>query len=113
MPASHIASTRDNQDIAALLVRVRDLHHAAQQAGCNALHQALDAGDALIRIQQQVTGCPWKKWLAANCSIPVRTALLYVRLAKHRGEIEAQLEELSIRGALRLITKPKRDKVAG
>jgi hypothetical protein len=66
----------------------------------------MDAGDALIQIQKQVSS-PWKAWLAANCSIPVRTAQLYTQLAQHRGEVEAQLDTLSIRGALRLITKPK------
>jgi len=98
--------THDQERIEVLLIRVRDLHQAAQQAGCNALHHALDAGDALIRIQKQVSG-PWKKWLAANCSVGVRMALLYVQLAQHRKEIESHLGELSIRGALRLITKPK------
>jgi hypothetical protein len=94
------------EPVATLLIRVRDLHRAAEQAGCNALHHALDAGDALIQVQKQVTG-PWKEWLAANCSVPTRTALLYVQLAKHREKIEMHLGELSIRGALRLITKPK------
>src|SRR5262245_11198532 len=92
--------------VATLLIRIRDLHDAAQKAGCNALHHALDAGDALLQVQKQVTDS-WKKWLATNCSVPVRTAELYMQLARHRNEIETHLEDLSIRGALRLITKPK------
>jgi hypothetical protein len=113
MPASHIAPTGKNQ-VAVLLIRVRDLHQAVQEAGCNMLHQAMAAGDVLIQIQDQVTGCPWKAWLAANCSVPVRTALLYMRLARHRAEIEAHPDEVSIRSALRLIAKPKpHDTAAG
>jgi hypothetical protein len=106
---SDISATSDNQEprLEVLLIRVRDLHCAAQQAGCNALHQAMNAGDTLIQIQKQVAGSPWKKWLAANCSVPVRTAMLYIQLAQHRKEIESHLGELSIRGALRLISKAK------
>jgi hypothetical protein len=100
------AHNQEQERVSVLLIRVRDLHHAAQQAGCNALHHAFDAGDALIKLQKQVKD-PWKKWLAVNCSVPVRTAMLYVQLAHHRKEIEEHLGELSIRGALRLISKAK------
>jgi hypothetical protein len=88
--------------------RIRESRQAAQQAGAAVLHHSLDAGDALNAAQARVsTG--WKRWLKNNCFLSVRTALVYQQLARHRDEIEAaigQAGELSMRAALRLITKP-------
>ena len=88
--------------------RIRTALQISRQDRCNALHRDLDAGDALIVAQRRVsTG--WKKWLRKNCFISVRTAMLYMRLARHREEIEAEIEragELSLRAAIRLIAEP-------
>lgn len=102
----NVVAANQQASLAQLVECIRAAHHAAQQAGCNALHHALDAGEALIAAREQVpTG--WKRWLADNCAMPLRTAMLYVQLAKHRKKIEAYLDGLSLRGALRLIAKPK------
>jgi hypothetical protein len=90
-----------------LAERIRAALEAAWQDRCNALHRALDIGDALIEAQDRVS-CGWKKWLADNVSLSVRTALLYTRLARHRDEVERQIGEigeLSLRAAVRLISK--------
>jgi hypothetical protein len=91
--------------------RIRESRKAAQKAGVTALHHILDAGDALNAAQAQVsTG--WKRWLRDNCSLSVRTALLYQQLANHREEIEAEISqagELSLRSARRLISKSKQE----
>ena len=88
--------------------RIRTALQISRQDRCNALHRDLDAGDTLIEAQRRVsTG--WKKWLRKNCFISVRTAMLYMRLARHREEIEAEIEragELSLRAAIRLIAEP-------
>jgi hypothetical protein len=91
-----------------LALRVRTALRAAQQSRCNALHQDLAVGDALIEAQARVSS-NWKQWLRENCFLSVRTALLYQRLARHRAEIEAEIErvgELSLRAAVRLIAEP-------
>jgi hypothetical protein len=89
--------------------RIRESRRAAQEAGAALLHHSLDAGDALNEAQKRVsTG--WKNWLRQNCFLSVRSALVYQQLAKHRAEIEAliaQVGELSLRGALRLISAPR------
>jgi hypothetical protein len=81
----------------------------ARRERCNALHHDLAVGDALLEAQARVsTG--WKRWLRENCFLSVRTALLYQQLARHRAEIEAEIErvgELSLRAAVRLLAKPK------
>ena len=80
----------------------------ARRERCNALHHDLDIGDALLEPQARVSS-GWKRWLRENCFLSVRTALLYQRLARHRAEIEAEIErvgELSLRAAVRLLTTP-------
>jgi hypothetical protein len=69
------------------------------------------AGDALNLAQanQHKTNLTWKRWLRENCLISVRTAFVRQQLARHRGEIEAEVQRVgdyfSIRAALRTITK--------
>lgn len=102
-----------NTTLEALAKRVRTLIQASRVDRCNALHHDLDAGDALNTAQGQVSSS-WKKWLRANCFLSVRTAMLYQQLARHREEIEAEIDqvgELSLRAAIRLIAKPKVDAV--
>jgi hypothetical protein len=89
---------------------IRDEIRSAQAAWCNALHHAMNAGDALIAVQPKVTehGINWKKWLRENCLVADRTALLYMQLARHRDQIEAERQhnfELSLRAARKLISK--------
>ena len=81
----------------------------------NALRAALDIGDALVAARELVvakTESPgaWGRWLRANCFLSVRTAQLYIQLANHRTEIEAEIQrvaDLSLRAARRLIAPPK------
>jgi hypothetical protein len=82
----------------------------AKQAMCNALHIALDLGDALIAAQSQVPAGQWECWLKDNCPRPRRSAYFYMQVAHHRPEIEVAREKnpkLSLRAAGRLIAKPK------
>src|SRR5262245_45619571 len=65
----------------------------ARRERCNALHRDLDIGDALLEAQARVSS-GWKRWLRENCFLSVRTALLYQRLARHRTEIEAEIERV-------------------
>jgi hypothetical protein len=49
----------------------------------------------------------WGKWLRDDCELSRSTALLYMRLANHQGDIDAarvQLPDLSLRAARRLLT---------
>ncbi len=97
-------------DLAAI---VRHELQQARQAWSNALDHAMKAGDALIAVQPKVAarGINWKKWLRDNCFVAPSTAELYMQLARHRDQIEAELKrnvELSLRAARRLISA-KRD----
>jgi hypothetical protein len=88
--------------------RVRSEVQAVRSAGAALLHHAMAAGDALIESQKRVTQ-NWKYWLKENCLLSVRTAMVYVQLARHRAKIEPEIERnshLSLRAALKLIAAP-------
>jgi hypothetical protein len=83
----------------------------------NALRRDLDIGDALIAAQKHILSevpsplreAQWGAWLHVNFSLSERTAQLYMQLARHRAKVEAEIEQmgdLSLRAALRLISKP-------
>jgi DUF3102 family protein len=75
----------------------------------NALDIALAIGERLNIAKEQVGNGKWGKWLCDDCEITSRsTALLYMRIANHKGEIDAArvlLPDLSLRAARRLLTK--------
>jgi hypothetical protein len=98
------------QDLDDLARRVRDAIEAANSAFRNALRKALDAGAALLEAQAQVPASEWQRWLKDNCFLSMRTAELYMQLARNRETIEAELSRvpgLSLRAARRLISTPK------
>jgi len=97
------------QELAEFAQRIRSALQASRADRCNALHHDLEVGEALIEAQDHVT-TGWKSWLGENCPLSVRTGMLYMQLARHRAEIEAEIErvgELSLRAAVRLVTKKK------
>ena len=73
---------------------VRDEIEQAQISWRNALRHARAAGDALNAVQPKVAarGLNWKKWLRENCLVSDRTAQLYQQLARHRDDIESELQ---------------------
>jgi hypothetical protein len=74
------------------------------------LRIALDVGDAFNQAKKQVPDKKWGKWLRYNCFLSIRMAQLYMQLADHRDEIEAEIarfDTLSIRQARKLIARSK------
>ena len=104
----HTTESSSVNTIDELATTIRNAHKAAQLAWSNALDHVLDAGDALIKAQTRVSS-NWKRWVKDNCFLSVSTAMLYMQLARHRAEIEAEISrvgELSLRAAVRLVSKP-------
>jgi hypothetical protein len=100
------------QPLEELVARVRRAHKVVETAWANALAAALDAGDAVLALQQELQGrgIGWQAWFREWGYLPLSTAKLYAQLAVHRDEIEtarAQVPELSLRAARRLISKPQ------
>jgi hypothetical protein len=94
-----------------LAAEARDEIRLGDEAGATMLHHYMAAGDAIEKALQRVSGNK-KVWLRENGFV-VRTAFLYVRLARHREQIEAEMSrlstKLSLRAAQKLIgsSKPK------
>jgi hypothetical protein len=88
---------------------IRDGMHAFWLTMSNALDIALAIGERLNIAKEQVGNGKWGKWLCDDCEITSRsTALLYMRIANHKSEIDAArvlLPDLSLRAARRLLTK--------
>jgi hypothetical protein len=102
---SHIRNFLRDKTLDELATLVREKLEACQKAARLTLASALDAGDALIEALSRISS-DRQKWLRQNCFLSLSTAKLYVQLAQHREEIEAEIDragELSIRAARRLI----------
>src|SRR6516162_4695362 len=82
------------------------------------LEHAIKAGELLNIAKENIKaeGKKWSEWLEENCpDIPQRTVHLYRQLATHKDHFKNWQrvakpvnEELSLRGALKLIPKKKR-----
>ena len=95
---------------AAWAAEICALQQKIETAVQSALTHALDAGDILLKAKADAGHKGWASFLEAG-RIKDRTAQVYMQLAKARSVIEAadpqSSADLSIAGALRLITKPR------
>jgi hypothetical protein len=83
--------TEDDEKLSALAKNIRTEHAAAQTAMCLSVAHAFNCGAALIQAKAAVPSGMWFRWLWINCKLSKRTALRYIRIAKHRVEIDDQL----------------------
>src|SRR5262249_32853312 len=94
-------------DLDALARAVRDHLQASVTAAQNFLEHALAAGDVLIRAKEQVKHGDWLPWLK-SCDLSADTAERYMKLARHRAELNsARVRNLSLSAALKLVAKKK------
>jgi len=95
--------------LADLAARIKVEHEATAAALKRGAEHAMAAGNLLIEAKAQLPYGRWLPWLKANCAVSERTARLYMRLARNRSEIENGngVADLSLRGALALITLPR------
>jgi hypothetical protein len=98
-----------NQGLDELAAQIRAALQASESGMCNALHNAMDAGDALIVAKSRIPKGDWRRWLESNCSpLSTRGALLYMQLARSRDDIEVEIRHigyLSLRAARQFIMK--------
>ena len=103
-----------SNSLAVLAARIREEHDAAEAAKGAAvvaarkgIEHALAAGELLLEAKAQVPHGQWLPWLGENCpTISERMARYYMRLARNRLELEAQIgnvSDLSLREAVRLL----------
>ena len=111
MPAAHNASplTEQAQDrLAELTAAAQQEHLAVGHALGNALRHAMAAGDALLAARELVPAGQWQAYRRKHTDISERSAQVYVRVAKHRADLEAQSSAgpLSIAAALEFLKEP-------
>jgi hypothetical protein len=102
---------------AELAVQINDAYAKSVEAYSAALAHAIDCGEMLRAAKKLVGHGGWLAWLKVHCpEIPERTATLYMKLAKNAPKLEEAAKEngntvadLSIRGAIRVLTEPKAD----
>jgi hypothetical protein len=112
---------RQADDLAKLAQTVRECQETIDRAHENmrlhggvAIDSAIAAGDALHAAKKKLAHGKFLPWLKKHCGLSEREAQRYMRLAKNRERIEAEIDanptrvtHLSLRSALRLISPPK------
>jgi Protein of unknown function (DUF3102) len=95
--------------LADLAARIRAEHEASAVAMKRGLEHAINAGRLLIEAKEQLKHGQWLPWLEEHCAMSERSAQLYMRLARHAPELEAnpqRVADLSVRGAAELLAPP-------
>jgi hypothetical protein len=103
-----------SKHLAALAEKVRNADKRVRLSMSHALDAALAAGVALIAARPLIAHGSWAIWLDQHCGVSERMANNYIRLADNRALIDANrkhVSEMSIRAALKLLTKRSEQRV--
>ena len=82
-------------NIKTLAAQIRTEHLAVKEAARSGLAHAMKCGDLLIEAKAKVKHGDWLGWLKNECSISERMSQHYMKLAKHRREVERKSEMIS------------------
>jgi len=91
-----------SNSLADLAARIKVAHAAYVDAARKGVEHAMAAGDLLLEAKAQLGHGQWLLWLRKHCGLSVRSAQLYMRLARNRSEIEvkcATVAYLTLQGA--------------
>jgi hypothetical protein len=106
-PPAELPSSNLLTDLAA---RIKAEHEATAVALRGGIEHAINAGELLIEAKRLLKHGEWLPWLQDHCSIPERTAQVYMRVAKHRATIEevksAGPADLTLEAAQKRLAKP-------
>src|SRR6266566_9519064 len=110
-----------SNSLADLAATIRAEHQAVLASHKMGAAHAMSAGDKLIVAKAKVkaAGGKWRDWVKENFEphgLSYRTCRLYMQLARHRPEIEAEMAEvchLSVNAALAAIAPAEPDDDAG
>ena len=95
----------ENLDTLAILIK--DAADHTVRSAANATEGALIVGKMLIQAKAQVKHGEWDTWVTENCSMAIRTASAYMRLAKSVPQLEdsnrQRVTDLPLREAMRAI----------
>jgi DUF3102 family protein len=91
----------------ALKQRINEEHRRCEEAVGSALEHAINAGEGLVQMKDNLSHGTWGRWLRENFEGSECTAQAYMRLYRRRDEIRNGAADLSIRGALSSLSVPK------
>lgn len=94
--------------LADIAVKINAETTAAETSARSAMQHALAAGALLVQAKALVAHGEWQQWVEANCTIAIRTASAYMRLATRietLPDLERQrVADLPVRDAIRAIS---------
>jgi len=96
-------------ELGSLAEQINAEHRACEEAATTALSHAMNAGDLLTGAKARLPHGGFVAWLEENFAGSGRTARAYMRVARHRDELEAQRQSsatLSLDGALNALSTP-------
>jgi hypothetical protein len=71
----------------------------AEEATATAFASSIRAGEALLESQARMSKLEWEKWMAEKVSVPLQTASTYMRLARVRASLPADIDTIEKAGA--------------
>jgi hypothetical protein len=105
-----MAEVAQLQQVGTLADRINAEHHACVAATVSALEHATAAGALLLQAKAEQGHGAWLPWLEANFAGSVRTAQVYMRLARDPLKLQVAKAQgaahLSISGALQALVEP-------
>jgi hypothetical protein len=102
---------RPLQPLDQLGAQIRAEHLAAEASAADAIAHAIEAGQLLLQAKDKVEHGEWLPWLTEHCERSERQAQRYMKIATRLPALleanPTRASDLSIRGALALLTTPK------
>jgi hypothetical protein len=89
--------------------RIREMHASAEGTARSVVRQAAQCGELLSIAKTQIPHGRWEDWVQTNCEFSLRTAQVYMRVAKKVGsESKAQQTALlPLREVAKAFSEPK------
>ncbi|MHC4063598.1 MAG: DUF3102 domain-containing protein [Planctomycetota bacterium] len=95
-----------------LAEQINESHRQCEETAKSAVEHAMRAGELLIEAKGQCKSGTWTEWVRANCDFALRTAQLYMRVAREIPQLpepEAQrVAHLPIRAVTQQLNKEHR-----
>ena len=91
-------------ELTAISTQINSAHRECLSAMRSSIDHAIKAGDLLVQAKALVNHGDWLNWVSDNCSFSERTARAYMRVAKNKTAITA---DMTMIGALNMLSTPK------
>jgi hypothetical protein len=100
-----------------LATHINEEHRRCEAAFRSGLEHALKAGELLLEAKDGVPHGSWEAWLADNFEGSLRTAQIYMRVARARKQFEdpktQRVADLSLREAIKELSTPRPKSLEG